>query len=261
VLLTVVSLIVLLITKHDDEYYQNLGPTNLLGAVIAGLIMTALSWGLSVEVFKKPDMLLQMSLPFNSGPPVISPALEAFGLNIASMPSSVSSLFLSTMIFGLVMAATSEELFKLPFFAAGKKRWQKGYTLRFRKKSLTIPGVLAYVGFPVGFWAALHGLQAYNNPVMIIPAAMNGVILIVYLWRTKCLLGTIFAHFLYNFGITIISYVNGTANIPYGTPLFPDMSFNSSYWSTSAFILDGLLLGIVIWGFIFFLLPSLKRDK
>jgi hypothetical protein len=154
------------------------------------------------------------------------------------------------------MAATSEELFKLPFFAAGKNRWQKGFKIG----NTTLPGALIYVAFPVGFWAALHAIQAYSNPVMVIPAAMNGVILIVYLWRTKCLLGTIFAHFLYNFGITIISYVNGTVNIPYGTPLFPDMSFNSSYWSTSAFVLDGLLLAIVVWGFLFFLLPSLKRE-
>lgn len=256
VLLTLASLIALIITKHDDEYYQNLGPTNLLGAIIASLLMTAMSWGLSTEVFKRPDMLLDLNKP------IIAPLLEPLGLSLSTTPSSVSSLFLSTMIFGLVMAATSEELFKLPFFAAGKHRWQKGFTLRFTKKtSITIPGVLAYVGFPVGFWAALHGIQAYSNPVMVIPAAMNGVILIVYLWKTRCILGAVFSHFLYNFGITIISYVNGTANIPYGTPLFPDLSFNSTYWSTSAFVLDGLLLGIVVWGFMFFLLPSLKRDK
>jgi len=251
VTLTLASIMTLLITKHDDEYYQNLGPTNLLGAIIASLIMTALSWGLSVEVFKKPDMLMDLNKP------IIAPFLEPLGLNLSSNLSSISSLFLSTLIFGLVMAATSEELFKLPFFAAGKKRWAKGFNI-FGK--VTLPGVLVYVGFPVVFWAALHGLQAYNNPVMIIPAAMNGIILIVYLWKTRCILGCIFAHFLYNFGITLITYFSGTANIPYGTPLFPNI-FDSSYWSTSAFVLDFLLVAIVIWSFIFFLLPSLKRDK
>jgi hypothetical protein len=159
------------------------------------------------------------------------------------------------MIFGLVMAATSEELFKLSFFAAGKKRWAKGFNIG----KVTLPGVLVYVAFPVGFWAALHAVQAYSNPVMIIPAAMNGVILIVYLWKTRCILGTIFAHWLYNCGITVISYINGTVNIPYGTPLFPNV-FAGSYWDTSAFVIDFLIGAIVVWGFLFFLLPSLKRE-
>lgn len=250
VLLTLASLIALIITKHDDEYYQNLGPTNLLGAIIASLLMTAMSWGLSTEVFKRPDMLLDLNKP------IIAPLLEPLGLSLSATPSSVSSLFLSTMIFGLVMAATSEELFKLPFFAAGKHRWQKGFKIG----KITLPGALIFVGFPVIFWSALHGLQAYSNPVMVIPAAMNGVILIIYLWKTRCILGAVFSHWLYNCGITVISYINGTANIPYGTPLFPDLSFNSAYWSNSGFILDFLLGALVFWGFLFFLFPSLKRE-
>jgi hypothetical protein len=250
VLLTLVSLIVLLISKSDDDYYHNLGPTNLLGAIITGLVMTALSWGLSVEVFKKPDMLLALSKP------VIAPLLEAFQLSVNPVASSVSTLLLSTLLFGLVMAATSEELFKLPFFTAGRERWKNGFKIG----KITLPGALIYVGFPVGFWACLHAVQAYSNPIFVIPAAMNGVILFVYLYKTRCLLGAVFSHFLYNAGISVITYINGTANVPYGTPLFPNV-FDGAYWQTNAFIIDGLLFAIVVWGFLFFLLPSLKRDK
>lgn len=231
VLLTVVSLIVLALIKSDDEYYQNLGIKNFLGAIILGFGMTLLSYLLSYSVFQNPDMLLSVN-------------------NWSSIPqsNSVVMLFLNTVLFGLVMAATSEELFRLPLFTEGKKRW-----------GTTAKGVLIYVGFPVGFWAALHGIQAYTDPVMIIPAAVNGVLLTVYLWKTHCIFGCIFSHWLYNSEITFVTFLNGSAGVPSGTPFFPNL-LDPAYWSNSGFILDGLLVAIVIWGFFFFLLPSLRKD-
>lgn len=250
VLLTAISLIVLILIKSDDEYYSNFGPANMFGAVIVGLAMTALSWGLSVAWLNKPEMLLALSKP------AIAPLLSALNLSVIPTPTSVSTMLLSQLLFGLVMAAASEELFRLPFFSEGKQRWKNGIKIG----KLTLPGVLLYVGFPVGFWAALHAVQSYENPLFVIPAAVNGVILTIYLWKTRCILGCIFAHFIYNAGIIILTYARGIANVPSGTPIIPNI-FSGEYWATSAFVLDGLLIAIVIWGFIFFLLPSLKRDK
>ncbi len=245
--LTIASLVVLALIKSDNKYYQNLNLTFLIWAIIVGFAMIGLSWGLSISL-EQPNMLLSV----NSG---IIP-LEATTMTLTSMPTSITTTFLSTIVYGLVMAATSEELFKLAMFAEGKQRWGKGY----RIGKVTVPGVLVYVGFPVGFWAALHGIQAYSNPVMIIPAAVNGIILIIYLWKTRCILGAIFAHWLYNSGITLITYINGSVDIVSGTPLFPN-PWDRAYYSNSGFIYDGFVIVLLVMGIFFFLLPSLTREK
>jgi hypothetical protein len=236
VALTTVTLIVLgIFIKSDDQYYQNFGVANLLGSVALALVMTLLSYALSTQIFN-PESLL---------------SVNSWG--IVAPVTSVSTLFLSTLLFGLVMAATSEELFRLPFFTEGMKRWGKT-----DEGKTSIKGVLIYVGFPVGFWAALHGIQAYSDPIMIIPAAINGVLLTIYLWKTRCVLGCIFAHWMYNAGIVLVTFLNGTAQVPVGTPILPAI-FDLAYYSNSGFIMDFLLGAIVVWGFFFFLLPSLRH--
>lgn len=250
-ILTIGCLVVLgTIVKSDDEYYRNLSLPYFLSAVIVGLAMIGLSWFLSIEVFGEPSMLLsvQRSFPF--------PNSETGTLALTPIATSVGTMFLSTILYGLIMAATSEELFKLSMFAEGKKRWGDGYKIG----RLTIPGVLVYVGFPVGFWAALHGIQAYDNPIMILPAFVNGVVLIIYLWKTQCVLGCIFAHWIYNSGVTLLTYLNGLVSIPSGTPLFPN-PFNPAYYSNSGFIHDFLLMGLFVGVTLFFLVPSLTNKK
>ena len=59
---------------------------------------------------------------------------------------------------------------------------------------------------------------------------------------------------------TIITFSNGTANVPYGTPFFPPI-FSASYYSNSGFILDGLLGAVLVVGVLFFLIPSLKGER
>jgi hypothetical protein len=232
------SLVILAMTKSDDKYYKNLSLPNLLGAVILALIMTAFSWGLSSQL-KNPDMLLSVGT-----------------MSLTAMSTSVSTTFLSMLVYGLVFVATSEELLKLPMFAEGKERWGKGYKIG----KITIPGILVYVGFPVGFWAALHGIIAYQDPVMIIPAAFNGILLIVYLWKTECILGCIFGHWLYNGFITTITFINGRADVPPEMPFFPNI-LSSSYYSNSGFIYDLVLFMIIAIAILLFLLPSLRSDK
>jgi hypothetical protein len=260
-------------------------------ALLVAVVMFFLSWGLSMSLMN--DSIL----------------LSVNSLSLTPSPSSVSTIFLSSLVSGLVLVATGEELIKLVMFAEGKARWGSGYSVNrlalfgvlclisvfgvflglnylqafsyfnmialsviiatilgiivfgvLKKVNVSIPGVLVYVGFPVGFWAMLHGIQAYNNPVMIIPAFVNGVVLIVYLWKTRCILGCIFAHWIYNSAILLLTYLNGTANVPSGTPFFPAFS-NPGYFTNSGYIYDGLLLAIVVGSFLFFLLPSLTREK
>jgi membrane protease YdiL (CAAX protease family) len=234
--------------KSDDKYYKNLSLPNLLAAIVVGLGMVGLSWGLSMQL-KNPNILLSV----NSG---FIPGLSTSAISITSMPTSIMTQFLSALLYGLVMAATAEELFKLTLFAEGKERWGNGYKIG----KVTLPGVLVFAGFPVGFWAALH-FQSYSDPIQILPAFVNGIVLIIYLWKTQCFLGCVFAHALYNGTILTITYISGTANIVAGTPLFPN-PFDRAYYSSSGFIFDGLIIILLVSAFLFFLLPSLtNRDR
>lgn len=214
VVLTAVSLSVLGLMPNDEKFYENLNLKNFLFSIGLGFGMIMLSIGISLQL-KNGAMLnsLNNSLWFFDAPL----GLETSTLSLTSSTSSVGFAFLGVAMSGLVMAATAEELFRLPAFAYGKDEWGKGYKVA----NLTIPGVLIYVGYPVAFWAILHGVQAYQNPVLIIPAAVNGIALTIYLWKTRCILGCIFSHFLYNIGITAFAWARGGSGLAAGTPLFP----------------------------------------
>jgi membrane protease YdiL (CAAX protease family) len=239
VILAAVCMVILAFIKSDDKYYENFTLRNLLSAVIVSVFMTVLSWGMSMSL-AKPSLLLAMNN----------------GLSIApTSPSSASTFLLAAFVSGLVLAATSEELFKLVMFAEGKERWGKGYKIGRR----SIPGVLFYVGMPVFFWALLHLILAYSDPVMVIPAFVNGILLIILLWKTHCILACIFAHWLYNASIVLITYFNGSSGVS-NIPFFPDI-FNGAYWSNNGWSYD-LLLGIILAGAIlFFLIPSLTKHR
>lgn len=212
------------VIKSDDGYWRNMGPLNLLFAVIAALAMTILSWGLSIKL-ENPHLLS-----------------VAYTMSFIAAPSSILTTFLSLLLYGLVMAATAEELLKLTMFAELKARYGKHWY-----------GVFIYVGFPVGFWALLHGVQAYNDPLMILPAFINGIVLIIVLWKTKSILTCIFSHFLFNAGVTALTFLQGTASIPAGTPLFPSLS--------NLTVADIAIFVLLIASLLFFLLPSLRHEK
>jgi hypothetical protein len=249
VIVTLADITVLgVLLKSDDQYYRNFSFNYLIYAILAAVGMTVLSWGLSLNL-NDHNMLLYLTfakieLPFYSVTTTLLP-----------MPNSVLMIVFALLASGLVLVAAGEELFKLTIFAEAKERWGKGYKIG----AVTIPGVIIYVGFPIGFWSALHGILAYSDPLMIVPAFINGVVLIIYLWKTKCVLGCIFAHFLYNGALTILTVINGTAGIPLGTPLFPQF-WTAAYWSNSGYIYDGLLTAIIIAALLLFLLPSLTKS-
>jgi hypothetical protein len=289
--MAIVSLVILSRIKSDEPYYEPLTAKNLGYALLLAFGMFFVSWGLSLQL--KSDTLL----------------LDIAPMSLTATPTSVSTSFLSTILFGLAIIAVSEELWKLPMFAEGKARWGKGYdvpkpffafvfyllslliigfflnafdsltvfnfivaavisliifTLSFsvgiHKSVVSIPGALVYVGVPVGFWAALHGIQAYESPLLIIPAFINGVFLIVYLWKFKCILGAVFAHFGYNSIITVFTYLTGNANINSSLPILPNI-FSGSYYSNSGFLVDGFIVAMLLMGLFLFLVPSVTGGK
>lgn len=242
--------VLLLINSDDGIAYENFGPQVLIYSVITGLGMTVLSWGISSEVLHSPEDLMALVNP------VTSIFMNDMGSSMSLVvATSVVTSLLFLFIKGLIEAATFEELWRLPIYAEGKKRWGNGLRLG----RVVLPGVLVYAGFPIVFWGICHGIQAYDNLVMIIPAIVNGVLLTILLWRTRCIVACIFAHWIYNGVITLICFLNGSLSFG-SAPLVPDV-FGAGYFGSSGFIVDLLSVIICVWALVFFLLPSLRRSK
>jgi len=216
--------------------------TTFIWLAIGGLIMAATVEELFKLVFiAEGQKRWKNGLTLNRG--VLFILLAGISLFVVWIVLNASNRF-NLPIFAVISATAIAVICLICFKAIGK--------------SVTIPGAVGYVGFPVAFWSCLHAISAYQSPVMIIPAAVNGVLLAVYLLRTRCLLGAIAAHWIYNSGILLITFITGTAGIPAGTPMVPPI-FSASYYSNSTFILElFLLFPLIIWAVGFWLLPSLR---
>lgn len=232
--LTVTALVILGLMPNDEKYYRNLNLGYFLAAIIVGLGMIGLSWGLSLQL-RNTDMLMSI----NKSPITPLLGLQSTTLALTPVATSVATSYLSLLISGLVFAATAEEFLRLPAFAYGKDKWGKnGYKIG----NLTIPAVFIYVGAPVGFWAGLHAIQAYQNPIMVLPAFVNGIVLTIYLWKTQCILGAVFCHYVYNLGITTIAYINGSSGLNPSLPLLPLSISNLPLFVICALL---ILIGVV----------------
>jgi membrane protease YdiL (CAAX protease family) len=225
---------VLATLKSDDNLYHNLNPLYLAFAVLVALGMIAIASMFSAFLKSPTLAVFSMStiLPLQS----TTTTTTAITTSILTLPSSVFTSFLNDALFTCVLVATGEELMKLAGFA--EIRTMKFY-------GATVAAVLV----PVGLWAIYHGIQAYNNAWMIIPAFINGLLLIGLLWITKSFLAPIIAHGLYNTVTILIGYIQGSSGA--GMPLFPKI------WGTGD-IFPVLL--VIIWIF-FLLIPIVKRDS
>jgi membrane protease YdiL (CAAX protease family) len=212
----------------------------LIIAIATAMIMTLFSWGLSFKLLNNPEMLMSVN-----------------PLNLLPQASSMVTSFAVVLISGLVFAATSEELFKLAIFAEATERWGKtGYKIG----RITVPSVFIAVGFPVTFWALLHSISAYSNLLMVIPAFVNGIILIVVLWYTKSILTVIAAHWGYNSFISLLMWTRGDTGLASGTPLFPNI-FSPVYWSNNGWVYDLMVGMLIVAMFALFLVPSLTKHR
>lgn len=214
----IVSMVVLQQLKSDEKYYLNLTKVNLFLTIAVAMTMVAVAALFSSYL---GGALLSMN--------VLTPMTVS--------PSAVTG-FLNSSLFQFSMVATSEELLKLAGYSELQTR---GITIGGHK----IKGMYAAIIIPVGLWACYHAIQAYNNAWMIIPAFINGLILIGLLEFTKSFLAPILAHGIYN-TVTIIA-TSTTA----GLPLFP------MQWSWT----DGLLVVLVILWFVLVIVPVVTRKK
>jgi len=213
-----VSLFAALYTQSDEPYYENLTLTGLLYVLATVFGMIAVStffvgiFGASVLYF-----------------PTVFQSLATIG-----GATSVFTSILGELVYQFTAVATAEELLKFSAYTEIKERY----------KSIALAIALA-----VGFWAGFHALQAYKNIYYIIPAFICGVILIILLETTKCIIAPIIAHGLYNTVSVLLTYMN--MGFPVEIPWFP------TAWTSE----DVLLVGLAAMWIAFILLPILTRRK
>ena len=175
-----ISLIVLLFLKSDDAYYENLTGTYLLYIIIASAVM----YGVSLVCAN------------------YFPAAEA-PLTTIPGATSITTGLISDVLFTVVMVALSEEALKLGGYAEFKERY-KGHWYRW---------LIAI--FPVVLWAGFHAIQAYNNLWFLIPAFVDGLVLLALLEVTHSFLAPVLAHGAYNTILIVTSYMVASSIITY----------------------------------------------
>lgn len=214
VAIAAISLLVLLNLKSDDVYYQNMAPKSLILAICGAVGMVAISMVMSSWIGS--ENLLATT--------AFTPAVI--------LPSSVVTNFLYDALFTFAMVATAEELLKIAGYAEIKSR------------KFQFANILAVL-VPVGLWAIYHGLQSYSNPLMVIPAFFNGLLLIGLLEYTKSFLAPIITHGIYNSVVIFLQYWSANINLPW----FP----------TSLVYTDIVLFALAAVWIAFVLVPIVQR--
>jgi hypothetical protein len=179
--IALISFVVLLHQKSDEIYYSNLDWTKLILTGGAAAAMLAIASAFSQAVTGNAAAILNAKL-----------------LSVSANPTSIATNYLSEVLFTFAMVATAEELLKLAAYAELKNRYN----------------IYIAIGIAVGTWAGYHAIQAYDSILFVIPAFINGVILIGLLEYTKSLLAAVFAHGVYNGVIITARYVTQPQTLP-----------------------------------------------
>jgi membrane protease YdiL (CAAX protease family) len=152
---------------------------------------------------------------------------------LSSIPGqdSLATSVLSDILFTFTMVALAEELMKF----VGYTEFKEYYKKLGNGKALLIALI------PVALWAGFHAIQAYNNIWYVIPAFVDGMILIALLEYTKAFLAPVIAHGCYNAILILLGYVS----TPAGLPFLPRIVTASDFFLIVLCLL-WLLLGIVV---------------
>lgn len=129
------------------------------------------------------------------------PAAEKF----ATIPGQTSILtsVVSDILFTFTMVAIAEEMLKLGGYTEIKERFS-GHWYKWLVALL-----------PVFLWAGYHAIQAYTNVWYLIPAFVDGLVLLALLETTKSFLAPILAHGAYNSILIVTSYYVQSPNLPF----------------------------------------------
>ena len=243
------ALVILKTTKSDEKLYVNI---NL--------------WGLTVSVLVSVGMLaiavvcgLTLGLNFlNSGSSLVPTSFVqtasisghslAIGLGIVQVPSSYATCLLSDVLFDFLIISFVETVLVLAAIS-GLRDAIGPYAEREKKrKKMVLYGLLTGFCFiePIAMWVAWHGLEAYAQWGLLIPAFINGIVLVSLMFVKSVgkikfgIIAVIIAHGAYDSYITVSAYFTGAVTTANGLPLFP------SSWSFADLYITFLLVPMAV---------------
>ncbi|MGA2683335.1 MAG: hypothetical protein ABSF44_16240, partial [Candidatus Bathyarchaeia archaeon] len=230
-----IALITLRFTHSDEPYFVNM---NLIGlaasiCIAMGMVVIAVVFGvlLNLNVLSGPGALVPAS--FTSAVHGSVSALSA-SLGAVQIPTSYSTCLLNDGLYNYLMIAFGEEMLVFACVSAlrdalGPLANREKHNQRIGKNTRIIIYFLL-IGFcfisPVLLWSLWHGLESYANWWLIMPAFINGLLLLLLKFTKNVgqvklgILAAIIAHGTYDSYITLSAYVQGSVSAK-GLPLFP----------------------------------------
>jgi hypothetical protein len=219
---------ILLNTKSDEPYYVNI---NLFGlgasfAVAVGMVGIAVLFGLVINSSSASQSLVPVS--FVQGVHGLVSASNV-ALGIVQVPSSYSTCLLSDVLFNFLIIAFVEEMLK--FAAVSGLRDALGPLAEHERRNHKIVAYGVLIGFcfiePLVMWVLWHGIESYANTWLLIPASVNGVLLLLLMFTKKVrkvkfgVIAAIIAHGAYDSYITVSAYLQGSVSSVKGMPFLP----------------------------------------
>jgi hypothetical protein len=180
-------------------------------------------------------------------------------LEVVQVPSSYVTSLLSDVLFNFLIIAFVEEMLK--FACISGLRDALGPLAEKEKRRHRIVLYTFLGGFcfiePVVMWMLWHGLESYSDWWLLVPAAINGLLLLMLMFTRKVgsmkfgVIAAIIAHGAYDSYITISGYLQGSVSAANGLPLFP------SVWSFA----DGYVAFLVVLAIVCLIIPIfLSKD-
>jgi hypothetical protein len=171
---------------------------------------------------------------------LVSAALLPATVQPLSIPgqTSIATSLIADVLFTFTVVALSEEALKISGYATLRSYYTKRLGPFF--------GVLISLS-PIVLWAGFHAIQAYNNLWYLLPAFVDGLLLLALLELTKSFIAPVLAHGLYNSMIVVTSYLRNTSS----QPLFPSALTASDgilFFLVFLWVVLGLILPLWIGG-------------
>lgn len=232
----------------DEQYYLplNLAGVSLILVAVLSMVMVAVAFGHfayadALSLFTVKNSIFPLSHFSNS---FNLPAYSAFpALADVQTPTSVVTSLINDLLVTVFMVAGFEEGLKLVGFGELRSLLKRPLSTARKEGKLLVAILIAgvFVVLPVGFWALTHGLEAFSNPWLIISAFVNGLILLVVLWKMG-FLAAVLAHGSYNAFTIILSYLQGNHGLGFNLPLFALQNWADGL----ALLLFCLALGLLV---------------
>ncbi|MGD6808603.1 MAG: hypothetical protein ACQCN3_02785 [Candidatus Bathyarchaeia archaeon] len=223
-----IALVILRSTRSDEPYYVNMNLKGLLVTlgVVGIMILTASSLSSILVANPLPS---ESVIPQSFVQNVMFPLESMPRLGIVQVPSSYTTILFSDIGFNVFMVSFVETL--LVFAAISALRDGLGPYATVAKKSKRFGCYVLLTVFcfvePVLMWVLWHGLEAYSDWWLLVPAFVNGLYLI-FLNFTKDLKGAklgvvaaVIAHGFYNSYITVLNYLQGNVTAVQNMPFLP----------------------------------------